>query len=76
MVDIMDDLIRQVRREALKEAEKIADTRVKICLKAAAKYEKENPGDPYFAPSERCAAQEAAHIADLIRELAVKDDKR
>ena len=47
----------------------VARKRQRQCLSSAKKFAKEKPNDEYWATSERCAAQEANHIGDLIRAL-------
>jgi len=47
----------------------IARKRRRQCLTSAEKFAKKKPNNEYWAASERCAAQEANHIGDLIRAL-------
>lgn len=83
MISLMNDAADALERRqaAVKEARKkerercwiIAHDRSIACQKAVKRYEKEKPNDPYWAASERCAQQEADHIAREIRGLAALD---
>ena len=60
---------RRTQRAVKKEREacaKIARHRQKICDDAADKYRISHPDDMYWEGSERCAMQEARHIAEQI----------
>ncbi len=63
-------------REALDNSRKFAELRKQASLEAADRYKKRYPGEDewskYMAASERCAAQEAQHIARHIRDHMTK----
>lgn len=61
----------RARLHALNRSRDFARQRVIACDTAADAYAKTHPGDPYWERSERCAANEARHIAEFI-ESAIK----